>query len=154
MIRDNHKGAALGSPPKILWIDERGKIFNSDTHSVHIWNLILSKIGDVVTKEDYNNGTSVLHSMSDSAFIDRGLTKEEVDILRNRIDPRDHMIDMGWVRCRVEDGYAIVQMKRAENFLKLRALDANIYDIETESGFFAGVPREELGGNLWLYKSR
>ena len=104
----------------IFWITENG-VLDGDTHSVDVWNKILGKFDLKVSQENYNNETSVIHTLSENDFLGLGFTQEEVDILYARIPVRWYAIqNWDWIRCRkVKDGY-VVQMREKTHRNKRR----------------------------------
>jgi len=109
-----------GQVPPVFWITENG-ILSGDTHSVVVWNRILEKCNLKVTQEEYNNGKSVIHTIPENAFLEMGLTQEEVDVLHARIPVRWYAVEnWDWIRCRkVKDGY-VAQTKELSPKIKRR----------------------------------
>ena len=111
------KGAEM---PPIFWITENG-ILSGETHSIDVWNKILEKYDLSVTQEEYNNNKSIIHMIPENAFLEMGLTQEEVDILQARIPVRWYAIEnWDWIRCRKIKGVYIAQMKELSHRNKKR----------------------------------
>ena len=104
----------------IFWITEKG-VLNGDTHSVDVWNKILEKYDLKVTQADYNNGESVIQTLSENDFLEFGLSQEEIDILYARIPVRWYAVEnWDWIRCRKIQGGYIAQMKEKSHRNKRR----------------------------------
>lgn len=85
-------------------------------------------IEHILSQHDFDSDTTDLTELTDEQLVEAGLIQEEIDVVRDRVDPREYgMKNLGWKRVAGNN----IQTQTL-TFDDLRAIGNGIYDIDDE----------------------